>query len=430
MAYEFKNADLEQIKLAVENSGARIGKDESKYGVNLFFEDNNFVPIDGSNDYANIPRVCINSKGVMFRAFKLSVSHTINYTGGVCIMRSYDKGLNWEYIGGGASVHYVFPCTGSRDVRNPAIFIGNNDRLFCINMVYTSGGYLDSELYYSDDNGDTWSNVYYLQKSLAGTKYVAGYSERCFFGANDELIYPYYGDYDTGNSVKTALMRSTDNGETWDVDWKTILDNRLESNQKTTENVAVTLSDGIFCILNRYTHSANPDGKYTPIMFLSYDYGETWGVGGAESMTYADIETTNKSSFMYLNGDGVTMQNVASSSSACMPDGTSINIGGVDYLLIPFWIRNDGVRSRQLRLNFAPVRELIANGFQSAVMNTSILLYQQVDPYANHGGNASCIAMDGALYINVGYNVSGSGSHAIREMILTEDYLLELVTNN
>ena len=350
-----------------------------------------YLPIDGSRKYSMMPRIAINPvTGVMTMVFRFGYDHVGNHDNGIVIRRSLDYGKTWQYIGG-AGISYIIDNAGSDD-RNPAIFYTPSGRLMLFYGVYISGVWQKSKYRYSDDDGTTWSADVEITHGITGANQsMQVYSNRCFVDSNGYMYYPWYS-FVTSPSYFTRLhlARSTDNGVTWNVTYKTVYDGQTGLGV-VTEPVAVDLGGGNWSLVCR-TGKANTSGHIVPVILISNDQGETWGGG-----TWGTIGADKNSDFMYLNGDGVTMAASTNSLDQTLPDACVIQLGNEPFLVITYWIRRDGLgNSFQLRRHLLPVREVLNKGFSASLKNINHLVYDS--PYKYHnGGNGSSIALDASI---------------------------------
>lgn len=231
------------------------------------------------------------------------------------VFRSYDRGENWEPI---------FDDVGVPSIGNIAIAPTDAQRIYVgtgeANGSATSGAFLGNGVYRSDDNGDTWTNVG-LQESnhiarivvdpsnsnrvfAAATGILYGKNNergiyRSISGGNDweqvlfvtdstaaidlvinpidtDILFaamwertrkPYQRDY---GGVTSAIHRSTDGGETWEV-----LTNGLPVSNEQTGRIGLAISESDpNTVYARYT--TNEITNVFDGVYKSTDNGDSW----------------------------------------------------------------------------------------------------------------------------------------------------------
>lgn len=231
------------------------------------------------------------------------------------VFRSYDRGQNWEPI---------FDDIGVPSIGNIAIAPSNSQRIYIgtgeANGSATSGAFLGNGIYRSDNNGDTWTNVGLQESNHIGRIVVdPANPDRVFaaatgilYGKNDERgIYrtttggtnweqvlfvtdstaaidvimnpihtdtlfaamwertrkPYQRDY---GGVTSAIHRSTDGGDTWEV-----LTNGLPVSDEETGRIGLAISESDpNTVYARYT--TNEITNVFDGVYKSTDSGNSW----------------------------------------------------------------------------------------------------------------------------------------------------------
>lgn len=385
-----------------------------------------FATTDGALDYAMLPRIATNpTNGVVAQVYRLGSAH-LGVDSKILMRRSYDNGVNWEYIGGGG-ISYIVESV--LDVRNPGTFYTPSGRLIVIYGVYDgSSTWYQSEYIYSDNDGDTWSSPVTMPtgtsiNALANAD-IQPYSNKGLVDASGYLYYPTYITNATFTGCDIYMARSIDNGTTWVWDYKKVFDG-INTASYLPEITTCDLGNGIWVLVAR-CQKINADSDINPVIIISRDYGQNWGASGAETLTWADIGTDINSDFMYLEGDGVSMGASIVAADSSHPEATFATIDGTDCIVMPYYVRDGAGLWMTYRINIMPVADLLTNGFAASVKNISQTLFSSPDG----AGNGSSIYINSTLMAVVGKQEGNgvTGSQYTQLIEANNAYVRDLLT--
>lgn len=346
-----------------------------------------------------MPRLCKNPvSGKLIQMYRVSSSH-ISGTDGTFWMRvSSDGGLTWTGTDGTGTSTQVISEAGV-SLRNNGTFYTPTGRLVVIYLRRQSGSYIETEYTYSDDDGLTWSTPAVFAKPAAGSgEYVSVYSNECVLDASGNLLIPFYQNYLLANGARIYLAKSTDNGVTWTTDYKLILNTDSEG-WRCGEPVIRDFGNGHLVIIARSV-DLNSNGVDNPLIMYSSDYGENWA-GTSETLSYADLLAGNHNSgFLYLQGAGITM-GLGDPTTNCLPDLLIKDFMDSKWMIIPYWIRDDGVVTYIEKITLINFYDYLENGVDAVVSTVVQTLFDGIKPTDNGGNGSGIIIGNDILYATV-----------------------------
>jgi len=335
--------------------------------------------------YANVlmPRLIKHpTSGLLVEIFRLGTNH-VGLQGRAYMRQSSDNGETWT------SATMIYEDPDGYDVRNYGAFYTPTGRIVLI-FARLSGGstWLTSKTMYSDDNGTTWSTPVDFETPGTETNRAAQpYGNKCVIDASGNLLYPFHYGYNPLDGVRFFLAKSTDDGETWDTDYKTVLDTD-DTDQYLAEPQIEDLGSGRFVIIGRAGDKNYKDDS-VPFILYSSDYGENWA-GSSETVSINDIiENKNNSGFLYLEGHDVSLGETGSTYNEVLPDVIKITSKGQDWLTVPYWVRRSNYDTTKLKISIVSVDDFVDEGVAVFNRNTVRTLFDGFDPSAPSGGNVN-----------------------------------------
>lgn len=349
----------------------------------------------GEDEYLMIPRLTKNPiNGVLMICYIITSTHTENRKY-FFLRKSIDKGQTWTGVDGtGTHTKTDIPQYG----RNFVAMYTNTGRLLIFynsSGVLTSGRY-QTQIIYSDDDGLTFSDEYQVTwPDVPGTLVGAApyfWANNPVYNENGHLLAPFHIRVIESGRAYLGIAKSEDNGQTWDLDYKIAYDGSAAVNGEPQQMSIVDAGDGIFFMLCMWYYGT----EKVSVMMVSKDYGETWA-DGTESLTYADLAAGNHlSGFLYLQGPGRVMG--TGTFNLTHPDMTIIEYDNEKWLVIPFWIRDDGIDSQDLKVTLINVRDYLTNGVDAVKADNSGLPYL-IHHYPNNGGGDNRNGGDGSSVV-------------------------------
>jgi hypothetical protein len=394
--------DLFGLKESLEESTIHAALDD-------FYDDSQ---VDGSNEYLMIPRISRNPvDGTLISCYGIYSSH-ITSTKYFFLRKSMDNGKTWTGIDGTGTQTKI---TTTDYGRNWTCMFTKTGRLLVFYQYRTSPDVAStkSKILYSDDVGATWSVPYeMIDPDVEDIIYQSYFFDnKAIYNDEGNIVTPYWVRIVETGRVMVGIAESTDDGETWDLDYSHAFENRTGTIGELGEQSMVDCGNGIFIIIQRLSSYANADGFVVPVVFTSLDYGRNWA-GATETLDTDNLEAKEYlSGYLYLEGLEKTMGEVANSNSV-LPEMNVIEYENEKWLAINYWIRYDGEVEQVLKLTMINVRDFLVYGVD-AVKTDYVFLPYVVHDYADNGsankngGNGCAVIINNELIL-INYNQTTS----------------------
>lgn len=310
-----------------------------------------FVPGDTfgiANDFAIMPNLFVSSKtGHMFFTFRTSDDHFQSTTMNTVVMKSADGGETWTGLDGTGrySLLPTSPTVGRTLDINGGGFTPTG-RWVLFPREFTDGSFVRNMVMYSDDEGLTWSTPTVLD---AGNQIGYMYDNQFVLGKNNELIFGQRTINDGAGSTRyVRYYHSFDNGTTWSR--RSVALNNSDTGYNFGEVITRDLGSGTFIAMVRLA-ADNQDGQNYPFLMVSKDYGLTWDhENNQETLSFTDIYNgVSNSGFLPLEGEGNKLGEAIANKS-CLPHLEIHEKHGQKYLVIPYYIRDNGTVQDRWRM--------------------------------------------------------------------------------
>ncbi|MDO5553130.1 MAG: sialidase family protein [Planctomycetia bacterium] len=226
---------------------------------------------DGTvNKYEAFPDVVRMTSGELLLVYYAGPTHG-GPGGDVVLIRSSDNGLTWSP----PQVIYAGPA----DDRDPSLFCTRDGTLLCSMMTDYDRRDIPAmkvQIIRSNDNGQTWSEPIEINSPF---RKLTACSSPMIQLANGDLLLPVYGretqdgyeSDEAGKRDRVAVVRSTDNGKTWNS--FVIIDESPEyKNQE--PSLCLLPSGRILCMMRDRggVSWSDDDGKtWSPVKYLNWD---------------------------------------------------------------------------------------------------------------------------------------------------------------
>lgn len=354
---------------------------------------------DADTTYNNVmmPSMCKSPvNGKLVQIFRLGDSHVLSQ-GRLYGRLSTDNGVTWTGMAGTGNTSLVHEDSNGYDCRNYSVFYTPTGRLVVIFMRYATDGstWYTTQYMYSDDDGATFNTPVEFDEPVAGTgRLPQPYGNRCVEDTSGNLLIPFAHAVTDASATRLFLAKSTDNGATWDTDYKKIFDGSTDGGSMyLAEPVIEDFGDGVFIIVARNT-DPNTAGDKVPVIMYSDDYGENWA-GTSESLAYTDFDNSNHNAgHLYLEGASTDLGQDANGND-CLPDIIKMEFANSEWIVIPYWIRNNGVETTVLKVSLINLGDYIENGTSAIVSTVPQEVYNGTDHAqgTKNGGNGTSISI-------------------------------------
>ncbi len=165
------------------------------------------VELEGDGKYNAFPYLCVDLTGKIWACYREGTAH-INNGSKVVIQTSTDIGATWT-----AKTTLITGAAG-HDVRDPSICCTATGRLIINYFEYVPLGspqFPNLLSIYSDDNGASWSSPDALSPFTQENATSGGILQH----SSGVLLWPIYGQNTGDTEDRAAVMRSSDNGDSW-----------------------------------------------------------------------------------------------------------------------------------------------------------------------------------------------------------------------
>lgn len=330
------------------------------------------------------------------------------------LRRSLDDGKTWHGINP-IDTETVLPFALDTDYEygQTGTFVTNTGRIVCIYTRYRLIDYTYDEAYYtySDDDGVTWATPQAFTAPAGHDRFPAPYANKCGYDSSGNILYPYHQRDGSSSGTVIYLAKSTDNGATWDTDYKIAFDGRSPM-LYLPEPDFVDAGNGVFMIVAR-PYVASTDGRSYPVLMRSTDYGENWDDGTLGYVTKTDIDNyAHGSGYAKLEGDGYDLaQSTNRNGNTVLCAINVFTFNGRKVVALLYFVRNDtssynseNYYSGQLRLNYMYLDDYLTNGINANTFDDkmSIKIWEQVyvpGTSGNATGNPSFIETERSIII-------------------------------
>lgn len=376
-------------------------------------------PPFSTTDYLMMPMMKEDpTTGILYMSGLRKPTHT-NRTSSFILIESVDRGRTWTGLNGvGEFTEKQLSEFGNNILLN----ITKTGRfLLTYDGGPSSGAATFSRVRWSDDKGQTWStlNMTTLEKpSGYESSFIVPYVlSEIAYGENGEILLPYYLYFNGGSSIAgvCGIASSSNNGETWNTNYSIAFDGRGSTIVGAGEPIISDFGDGVMFMVARSDFAPNPDGNYVPFLMTSTDYGRNWA-GPNQTLSGTDIQAGSfASGWLYLEGPAQNMGGI--NYNIPLPHCLPIEIGGIRYLGIDYWKRQEGTEVNDLKFTILDPYLILNSGLSSAIVATT---YQGVKiPYRvadfpdnnltnKNGGNGNALNIGGELLISNYYQFPGS----------------------
>jgi hypothetical protein len=362
-----------------------------------YTQDNHvYTPNVGGMKNTLMPRLCQDpTTDYFYQIQRIGVSH-VSYPAYVYGRRSTDGGVTWTGMDG-TGTETLIVSEANYDLRNIGAFFTRTGRFVIIYMrYYQANTWHDTKYIYSDNAGSSWSSAVVFPKPPTwseATKSPNCYTNKCVYDASGNILLPIHYTPTTGGIV-FLLAKSTNNGETWDTEYKTIVDNSAVSPLVLSEMVVDDFGDGVFVGVSRLV-GVNAGGENSIAIFSSQDYGEHWA-GASETLDTDDIENSlYNSGWLWFEGDEITLGS-ATNSNDCLPDICFVSLRDTKWIVVLYWIRYDGgSQETVLKISLINLWDYLENGASAIIYNIEEIVFNGVSPGSanRNGGNGSSVVV-------------------------------------
>ena len=352
------------------------------------------------------PRLCRNPiSGKIANIYRVAQAHT-GYIGSLWMRMSDDNGLTWTGANDTGTSSEIIAEPGM-DLSNQCAFYTPSGRLIVIYKRDDNTTFFDTKYNYSDDDGITWSaSTIFAIPSIDSTRTATPYSNRSVLDGSGNLLIPITQVENSVDGGRIYLAKSTDNGATWNTSYKLVLDTFLDT-WWSTESVISDFGDGHFIIIARSCLN-NTAGFDVPIIMYSNDYGENWA-GTSETLSRANLDDGDyNSGYLYLEGAGVTLGG-GTVATNCLPDLLAMDFLDSKWIVIPYWIRDNGVETYIYKVTVINFYDFLENGVNAVVSTVPQTLFDGIKPTANGGNGSGIIIGNDILYTTVEQIVEYTG---------------------